>query len=44
MNGYFTVIGTALTVVLAVNLGFTFVFFFAAAIYFIAPWFILKRS
>jgi hypothetical protein len=40
MNGYFTVIGSALTVVLAVNLGFVAVFLAAAAIYAVAPLFL----
>ncbi len=42
INGYFTVIGTAMTVILAVNFGFAFVFMTAAIIYFIAPFFFAK--
>ena len=40
INGYFTVIGSALTVVLAVNFGFVTVFLAAAAIYAVAPLFL----
>jgi hypothetical protein len=39
-NGYFTVVGSALTVVIAVNFGFVAVFIAAAAIYAAAPFFL----
>lgn len=42
-NGYFTVIGTALTVLLAAGAGFSVVFVTAALIYAVAPWF-LRRA
>ncbi len=43
-NGYFTVVGSALTVVLAVNLGFVAVFLAAAAIYAVAPFFLTAEG
>jgi hypothetical protein len=43
MNGYFTVIGSAMTVLLAINYGFMVVFFLAAAIYAVAPLFLRGR-
>ena len=39
-NGYFTVVGSALSVVIAVNFGFTVVFLLAAATYVAAPFFL----
>lgn len=42
VNGYFTVIGTALSVLIAVNFGFTAVFSIAAALYVSAPLFLRK--
>ena len=42
INGYFTVIGSALTVILATNFGFAFVFVAASLIYAIAPFFFPK--
>ena len=42
INGYFTVIGSALSVLLATNFGFAFVFIAATAIYAIAPFFFPK--
>jgi hypothetical protein len=43
INGYFTVIGSALTVVVAVNFGFVAVFMAAAAIYAAAPFFLVAE-
>ena len=43
INGCFTVIGSALTVVIAPNYGFSVVFFLAAALYAIAPLFLHSR-
>jgi hypothetical protein len=43
-NGYFTVVGSALTVVIAVNFGFVAVFMAAAAIYAVAPWFLAGEN
>ncbi len=40
VNGYFTVVGTAVTVLLAVSAGFSAVFLTAALIYAAAPWFL----
>jgi len=40
VNGYFTVIGTALSVLLAMIAGFTTVFLIAAAVYAAAPFFL----
>ncbi len=42
INGYFTVIGSALSVILAVNFGFLTVFFLAAGIYAAAPYFLRR--
>ena len=39
-NGYFTVVGSALSVLLAVNLGFSVVFIGSALIYAVAPFFL----
>ncbi len=43
VNGYFTVIGTALSVLIAVNFGFTTVFAIAAILYVSAPLFLGKE-
>jgi len=43
INGYFTVIGTAAAVILAVNLGFSTVFILAATLYIVAPAFLRPR-
>jgi len=39
INGYFTVIGSAISVLLALAFGFAFMFYISAAIYFVAPLF-----
>jgi len=44
INGYFTVIGSALSVLLALLFGFKAMFFIAAAVYAIGPFFIWSRS
>ena len=43
INGYFTVIGSALSVLLALLFGFKFMFYLSAVIYFVAPFFLRKR-
>jgi hypothetical protein len=42
INGYFSVIGSALTILVAVNLGFGTVFYFAALCYAVAPFFLIR--
>jgi hypothetical protein len=44
INGYFSVIGSALTILVAVNFGFGAVFYFAALCYAVAPFFLVSRS
>lgn len=41
-NGYFTVVGSALSVLVASTTGFTSVFVIAAALYAISPWFLSR--
>ena len=43
MNGYFTVIGSALSVLIASTMGFGVVVYSAVAVYLAAPFFLRKR-
>lgn len=44
INGYFGVVGSALTVLVAINFGFGAVFYFAALCYAVAPFFLVRGS
>lgn len=44
INGYFSVIGSALTILVAINFGFRTVFYFAALCYAVAPFFLIRHS
>jgi predicted membrane-bound spermidine synthase len=44
INGYFGVVGSALTVLVAINFGFGAVFYIAALCYAIAPFFLVRKS
>jgi hypothetical protein len=44
INGYFTVVGTALSTLLAVNFGFPAVFYLAALLYVLAPLFLRTKA
>jgi spermidine synthase len=44
INGYFTVIGSAISVLVAINFGFMAVFFLAAGIYLAAPLFLMEKT
>ena len=44
INGYFTVVGSALTIILAVTFGFSAVFWIASVTYLLAPLFLADKS